>query len=180
MSICNCIVHVIIVNCLYSCFLLCFHALSTQFLCLEHPVSMPWAPIRVDMCALQIFIVAAAAAFCVFWREHCQHAMHAVPLWCLTCIHAIVSRSPWVHGLVAPDKRHCQQWTSSLFCGFLPNPFIHDLFLWHTSQEFVKTDLYPLSLIPLRYAVCLTGCWSIIGRCVGACQWSNCAEERQP
>ena len=31
------------------------------------------------------------------------------------------------------------------FCGFLPNPFIQDLCLWCTSQEFVKTDLYPLS-----------------------------------
>ena len=64
-------------------------------------------------------------------------------------IYAIVSRSPWVHGSVAPDKRHCQQWMSSLFCGFLPHPFIQDLFLWRTSQEFVKTDLHPLSLISL-------------------------------
>ena len=87
---------------------------------------------------------------------------------------------PWVHGSVAPDKSHCQQWTSSLFCGFLPNPFIQDLLLWHTSQEFVKTDLYPWSLISLRYAICLTGCWSITGRCVRACQQSNCAEERRP
>ena len=31
------------------------------------------------------------------------------------------------------------------FCWFLPNPFIQDLCLWRTSQEFVKTDLYPLS-----------------------------------
>ena len=71
------------------------------------------------------------------------------------------------HGSVAPDKRHCRQWTSSLFqpfCGFLHNPFIHDLFLWRTSQEFVKTDLYPLSLMCLRYAVCSTRRWSIIGR----------------
>ena len=68
-------------------------------------------------------------------------------------IHASVSRSPRGHGSVAPDKRHCRQWMSSLFSGFLPNPFIHDLFLWRTSQEFVKTDLYPLSLMSLRYAV---------------------------
>ena len=122
----------------------------------------------------------AHSDFGVFWREPCQHATHAVPLWRLTCIHAIISRSPWVHGSVAPDKRHCQQWTSLLFCGFLPNPFIQHLFLWRTSREFVKTNLYPLSLISLRYAVCLTGCWLIIGRCVGACQRSNCAEERWP
>ena len=36
------------------------------------------------------------------------------------------------------------EWVHS-FCGFLPNPFIQDLWLWHTRQEFVKTDLYPLS-----------------------------------
>ena len=49
-----------------------------------------------------------------------------------------------------------------------------------TSQEFVKMDLYPLSLISLRYAICSTGHWSIIhvGHCIGACQRSNCAEER--
>ena len=41
-------------------------------------------------------------------------------------------------------RGHCGQWMSLLFCGVLPNPFIHNLFLWRTSQEFVKTDLYPL------------------------------------
>ena len=93
----------------------------------------------------------------------------------MTCIHASVSRSPRGHSSVAPDKRHCCQWMSSLFCGFLPNHFIHDLFLWRTSQEFEKTDLYPLSFMSLRYAVC-----SIIGRCFRACQRSSCAEERRP
>ena len=39
------------------------------------------------------------------------------------------------------------------FCGFLPNPFIQDLCLWRTSQEFVKTDLYLLS----------RGLWSLAG-----------------
>ena len=43
MYICNCIVHVVTVNCLYSCFF-------TLFPRLEHPS-------RVDMCALQIFII---------------------------------------------------------------------------------------------------------------------------
>ena len=91
--------------------------------------------------------------------------------------------SPWGHGSVSPDKRHCHQWMSSLFCGFLPNPFIQDLFLWHTSQEFVKMDLYPLSFISVRYGVCSTGRWSLLrsfGRCFGACQRSNSAEERRP
>ena len=101
----------------------------------------------------------------------------AVTLCGMTCIHASVSRSPRGHGLVASDKRHCRQWMSSLFCGFLPNPFIHDLFLWRTSQEFVKTDLYPLPLTSVRYAICSTGWGSIIGRCFGACQRSSCAEE---
>ena len=108
----------------------------------------------------------------------------AVTLCRMTCIHANVSWSPWEHGSVAPDKRHCRQWMSSLlrlFCGFLPNPFIHDLFLWRISQEFVPAkDLYPLSLMSLRYAVCSNGHWSIIGRCFGACQRSSCAEERRP
>ena len=43
------------------------------------------------------------------------------------------------------------------FCGFLPNPFIQDLCLWRTSQEFVKTDLYPLS----RGLWCLSGMRSV-------------------
>ena len=41
-------------------------------------------------------------------------------------------------------------------------------------------DIIKRPLISLRYAVCSTGRWSIIGRCVGACQRSNCAEERRP
>ena len=108
------------------------------------------------------------SVFCKFGWEPCQHATHGETLCGMMCIHTSVSRSPRGHGSVAPDKRHCRQWMSSVFGGFLPNPFIHNLFLWRTSQEFVKTDLYPLSLMSLRYAVCLTGCWSIIGRCIGA------------
>ena len=107
----------------------------------------------------------------------------AVTLCRMTCIHANVSRSPRGHGSVAQDKRHCRQWMSSLFplfSGFLPNPFIHDLFLWRTSQEFIKTDLYPLSFMSLRYAVCSTGRWLIIGHWFGACQRSSCVEERRP
>ena len=103
-----------------------------------------------------------AFRFVCFRREPCQHVTRGVQLGGLTCIHASVSGSPWVYGPVVPDKRQCKQWMS-----FLPNPFIHGMFLWHTSHEFVKTDLYLLSLISLRYAV-----W--------ACQRSNCAEERRP
>ena len=95
-----------------------------------------------------------------------------VPLCCLTCIHAMGSR------FGAQDRKPCKQWTSALF---LPNPFIQDLFLWHTSQEIVKKDLYPLS----------QGLWSLSGmpsvrpgagrgHCVRACQRSSCVEERRP
>ena len=75
-----------------------------------------------------------------------------------------------------------KEWVHSFDCfvGFLPNPFIHDLFLWCTSQEFVKTDLYPLSLMSLWYAVCSTGCWSTISCCFGACQRSSYSKERRP
>ena len=98
----------------------------------------------------------AHSYFCVFW-EPCQHVTHGVPSWHLTCIHAIVSRSPWGHGSVAPDLRHCQQWIPlSKTCSF---------------EVPAKMDLYPIVFdLSLWYAVCLTGCWSIIGRCVGACQ----------
>ena len=40
---------------------------------------------------------------------------------------------------------------------FLPNPFIHDLFRWRSSYKFVKTDLYPLSLMSLWNTVCSAG-----------------------
>ena len=99
------------------------------------------------------------SVFCEFGQQTCQHATRGRDIVQDTCIHASVSLSPRGHGSVAPDKRHCRQWMSSLFYGFLPNPFIQDLFLWRTSQEFVKTDLYPLSLMSLRYAICLTGRW---------------------
>ena len=126
------------------------------------------------------------AFFC--WNNDRRASKHAFRFLCVLAgslvntSHVVVTLCgmKWVHGSVAPDKRHCQRWMSSLFCGFLPHPFIQDPFLWRASQEFVKTDLYPWSLISLRYAVCSTGCWSIIGRCIGACQRPNCAEERQP
>ena len=86
------------------------------------------------------------------------------------------SMGSWFGG---PGQKALQAMNKFTLFGFLPNPFIQDLFLWRTSQEFVKTDLYPWSLISLRYAICSTGRWLIIGRCVGACQRSNCAEERR-
>ena len=78
----------------------------------------------------------------VFWefcRKPCQHATRGCDKRWMTCIHAGVSRSLREHASMPPDKRHCRQWMSSLFCGFLPNPFIHDLFC--SRHKFVKMDL---------------------------------------
>ena len=63
---------------------------------------------------------------------------------CLNAHSVACYRGAWLvfRNRLAPNKRHCQLVND---CGFLPNPFIQDLFLWRTSQEFVKTDLYPLS-----------------------------------
>ena len=122
----------------------------------------------------------ACSDLCVFWQEPCQHATGGVPsLDLYTCNRFSESMGSRFGGL---GQKALQAMNEFTLFGFLPNPFIQDLFLWRTctSQEFVKTDLYPLSLITLWYAVCSTSCWSIIGRCVGACQRSNCAEERQP
>ena len=81
------------------------------------------------------------SVFWEFFRKPCQHATRGCDKRWMTCIHAGVSRSPREHASVPPDKRHCCQWMSSLFCGFLPNPFIHDLFCWSSRHKFVKTDL---------------------------------------
>ena len=45
--------------------------------------------------------------------------------------------------------------------------------LWRRSYN-------PLSLMPLRNAVCSTGRGLIIGRCFGACNGTSCPEERRP
>ena len=81
------------------------------------------------------------SVFWEFFRKPCQHATRGCDKRWMACIHAGVSRSPREHASVPPDKRHCHQWMSSLFCGFLPNPFIHDLFCWSSRHKFVKTDL---------------------------------------
>ena len=84
------------------------------------------------------------SVFWEFFRKPCQHATRGCDKRWMTCIHAGFSRSPREHASVPPDKRHCRQWMSSLFCGFLPNPFIHDLFCWSSRHKFVKTDLYSI------------------------------------
>ena len=81
------------------------------------------------------------SVFWEFFRKPCQHATRGCDKCWMTCIHAGVLRSPREHASVPPDKRHCRQWMSSLFCGFLPNPFIYDLFCWSSRHKFVKTDL---------------------------------------
>ena len=120
------------------------------------------------------------SVFLEFCRKSCQHATRGCDKRWMTCIHAGVSRSPREHASVPPDKRHCRQRMSSLFCGFLPNPLSTTC-----SVEVPGTNLYrriynPLSLMPLRNSVCSTGCWPIIGRCFGACNGTSCAEERRP
>ena len=137
----------------------------------KHVITFGTADRRASKHAFRFLCVLAGALL----TRHTCRAIVALDLY--TRNHFLESVGSRFGG---PDKRHCQQWTSQLLCGFLPNPFIQDLFLWSTSQEFVKTDLYPLSLISLQYAVCSTRCWSIIGRCIGACQRSNWVEERQP
>ena len=95
--------------------------------------------------------------FCEFGREPCQHATRGRDIVqddVYTYMYKCFLESEGTRNSVAPEKRHCRQWMSSLF--------IHDLFLWRTTQEFVKTDLYPSFLTSLRYAVCLTRCWSIL------------------
>ena len=57
------------------------------------------------------------------------------------------------------------------FCWFLPNPFIEHLLLCQTSQEFVKTDLYPLYrglLIYVGDTVFSTVYWSMGWPLIGA------------
>ena len=83
-----------------------------------------------------------------------------------SCIHAIVSRSPWGHDWVAPDKRHCKQWTSSLFLWI----FAYSLYprpVPLTYQPRICKDgfvsVVTRSLISLGNAFCSTGRWSIIG-----------------
>ena len=137
-------------------------------------------PYKHAICFLKQRSESAHSDLCVFWPG----ALSTRHPWRAIALADVYTRNRFSESVGSrfggPGQKALQAMTSSLFCGFLPNPFIQDLFLWHTSQEFVKTDLYPLSLISLQYAVCSTGCWSIIGRCVGACQWSNCAEERRP
>ena len=61
-------------------------------------------------------------------------------------VHGVTVGWPRTNGTANNERVHC-------FCWFLPNPFIQDMCLWRTSQEFVKTDLYPLS----------QGLWSLSG-----------------
>ena len=57
----------------------------------------------------------------VFARGRVNTPTRGVPLWRLTCIHAIVSRSPWGHGWVAPDKKALEATNEfTLFVDFYP------------------------------------------------------------
>ena len=123
----------------------------------------------------------------VFW-ESCQKPCQHATLWLWQMLDDVYTRRCFSESegtrFGAPGQKSLpfREWVNGMewVNGFLPNPFIHDLFLWCTSQEIVKTDLYPLSLMSLRYAVCSTGCAPIIGRCFGVCNGTSCAEERRP
>ena len=92
------------------------------------------------------------------WRVYTPHVapdVYTRHTWRLTCIHA--TRGAWlvytqsflgVHGVTdwwPRTKGTANNERVHSFCWSLPIPFIQDPFLWPTSKEFVKTDLYPLS-----------------------------------
>ena len=81
--------------------------------------------------------------------------------------------STWVQ-CSRPLVHDTSQWTS--FCWFLPRPVPLTYQPRNFKDGFIS--IVTMSLISLRYTICLTGRWSIIGRCVGDCQQSSCAEER--
>ena len=57
--------------------------------------------------------------FCVFCWKTGKHATCGVSLWRLTCIHAIVSRSPWESRLGGPRQKALQAMnTFTLFVDF--------------------------------------------------------------
>ena len=64
----------------------------------------------------------------------------------------------------------------TLFVDFCLIPFSKTFDIYKAA--FISIVTRPL--ISLRYAICSTGRCSIICRCVRACQWSSCAEERRP
>ena len=102
----------------------------------------------------------------------CHHGNSLWELGLLSVIHflALSDHSPWGHSWVASDKRHCKQWTSSLFLWIFASSLYPRPVPLTYQPRFVKTDLYPLS----QGLWCLSGMlsvrrWSIIGRCFGAC-----------
>ena len=70
------------------------------------------------------------------------------------------------------------QRTSSFFCGFLPNPFIQDLFLLMYQSRICKDGFISIVFDLSHVCRLFDRVLSILGRYVGACERSNCAEER--
>ena len=98
------------------------------------------------------WLIPICVCFC---RKTCKHVTRGVPShhggWRVYTpsflgVPGVTVGLPRTKGTASNEQVHS-------FCGFLPNPFIQDLCLWSTSQEFVKTDLYPLS----------QGLWSLSG-----------------
>ena len=85
---------------------------------------------------------------------------------------------PWTEGTANNERVHS-------FSGFFaeslyPRP-VHLTYQPRICKDgFIS--IVTRALISLGNAICSTGCWSIIGRCVRACQryTCSCAEERRP
>ena len=71
-------------------------------------------------------------------RVACHHGYWRVYTPSFLGVPGVTVGWPQTKGTASNERVH-------FFFEFLPNPFIQDLCLWRTSQEFVKTDLYPLS-----------------------------------
>ena len=131
-----------------------FHALyRDDIVPLTSSHRMPYKPANICWDGRSASVLTRIPFFCKFGREPCQHAPRGVTLCGMMCIHTQVFLGDRRDTVRWPRTKGTavNEWVHSFvdFC----LPFIHDLFLWRTSQEFVKTDLYPLSLMSLRVAV---------------------------
>ena len=114
---------------------------------------MKFAPVRIGgrffFNRRSVDVLISIPFFGEFCRGPYQHATHGVLSWRLTCIHAIVSRSPLGHGWVAPDKRHCKQRTSSLFLW---------IFAWFTTMLYFSAMLKKktLHLVENNHYICVS------------------------
>ena len=151
---------------------------------------------------LRVYTASEAKGLTSLCRRPCIHAKmlpidkHAFRFLCVWP-GDLSTRHAW-HAIVAADLYARNRFSESMGSRF-GGPGQKALQTIHKFTLFVDFCLIPLSktymyqprickdgfisivmrpFISVRYAVCSTVRWSIIGRCVGACQRSNCAEER--